>query len=96
MKAILGLVAAVSMAWPTQAQQVMDGSAPDGMATEMAGALVGKATDPYSAQFTQMKKKGEDVCGLVNLRNQNGGYTGFQPFLFSQGQMFLNQTTPCR
>lgn len=80
-------------------QQIMDGSSEPSnnlLAKQLAAALVGKTVDPFSAQFVQIIPKGADVCGLVNLKNQNGGYTGFQPFLFSQGQMFLNQTTPCR
>ncbi|NKM69162.1 hypothetical protein [Rhizobium laguerreae] len=96
MKTILAMILAIAIAAPLQAQQIMDGSAADQeLSKQMAEALIGKATDPYSAQFAKLKQKGADVCGLINLKNQNGGYTGFHPFLFSQGQMFLDQTTPC-
>jgi hypothetical protein len=99
MKVLLAALLGMLVALPSEAQQIMDetgGAAGDIFAKQMADALIGKANDPYSAQFARIKIQGDDVCGLVNLKNQNGGYTGFQPFLFSQGQMFLNQTTPCR
>lgn len=98
MKTLIIALMVASIAAPSGAQQIMDQgvTGKDSLAQEMSDALIGKTFDPYSAQFAKLKIKDDEVCGLVNLKNQNGGYIGFQPFLFSQGQMFLNQTTPCR
>lgn len=98
MKTLIIALMVASIALPAGAQQIMDQgiTGKDSLAQEMSDALIGKTFDPYSAQFAKLKVNADEVCGLVNLKNQNGGYIGFQPFLFSQGQMFLNQTTPCR
>jgi hypothetical protein len=98
MKTILMLMVAGLVATPLQAQQVMDGRGKGdetAFAKLVAEALIGKTNGPYSAQLAKLKQKGDDVCGLVNLKGASGGYVGFRPFLFSQGQVFLDQTTPC-
>lgn len=74
---------------PVSAQQVMDDSGVpygDEIAKSIAASLIGTANDPYSAQITRLKPSSgsEDViCGLINLRNSSGGYSGFQPFYFN-------------
>lgn len=39
--------------------------------------------DGPSARWRFMHVRGEIVCGLVNAKNQYGGYVGWQPFLYS-------------
>ena len=49
-------------------------------------AVVAKLIDPNSAQFTDvrvMTKNGRQfVCGLVDAKNQKGGYDGAKPFVY--------------
>lgn len=97
MKTLISGAVFLALAMPVSAQVMDDsgGQTSDALARNMSLALVGKTFDPFSALFIQIKQKGDDICGQVNLKNQMGAYTGFSPFLFSGGQMFLNQTTPC-
>lgn len=55
-------------------------------------AVVKILTDPESARFQSLTAKtGTDwadrpipiVCGLINAKNQFGGYGGFRPFIYS-------------
>jgi hypothetical protein len=85
------------------AQQVMDGSDSaydESIAADIAGSLIGSANDPYSAQIAKLHaSSGSDdvVCGLVNLKNSSGGYTGFQPFYFNikSKSIDLRQSSGC-
>jgi len=71
------------------AQQVMDDSAKalDAKLTKaIFAALISETRDPFSAQIVDLKiAKGrpELVCGMINLKNSLGAYTGFQPFGFN-------------
>lgn len=83
------------------AQQVMDGS--DKGLEEVPGilvkGLVPQVADPYSAQIIGIRKSmrnPDDVCGYVNVKNQNGGYTGFQPFLISGGNVLIKGVSSCQ
>ena len=83
---VIGLLLTATTAF---AQQVVDDTGSqygEKIAEEIASALIGSANDPYSAQIARLKPStgSEDViCGLVNLKNGSGGYTGFQPFYFN-------------
>ena len=41
--------------------------------------------DPRSAEFRRLKVWGAQVCGEVSATNGFGGYTGFQPFVWTSG-----------
>lgn len=70
---------------------VIDGSdktLPDGIMTEVIVGLAKTFADPTSAQFHSLQMNGqpksiESLCGFVNLKNQIGGYVGFQPFVYT-------------
>jgi hypothetical protein len=75
-----------------QAQaSVIDGSdetLPDGIVTEVIVGLAETFADPSSAQFHSLQMNGQpksiqSLCGFVNLKNQMGGYVGFQPFVYT-------------
>jgi hypothetical protein len=58
-------------------------------------AMTRKLTDPESARFTDLFKvatpdEGEVICGMVNSKNQMGGYTGATGFIFHKN---LNRAT---
>ncbi len=50
--------------------------------------------DPNSAQFKDVRANyteefGVVACGRVNAKNEFGGYTGFQRFVFGDGRVIL-------
>lgn len=97
------IAAFLLLASTANAQQVMDGSDKafkEPLAATVVGLLVGKTLDPYSAQIIRLRPSRDaasgDVCGLVNLKNQYGGYGGFQPFMVSAGNIFLQDAAQCR
>lgn len=45
-------------------------------------ALVLTVADPYATQIIKVRKTTDGFCGLLNSKNQYGGYTGFKPFKF--------------
>jgi len=52
-------------------------------------AVSARLIDPESAQFRQLRVDANLVCGEVNARNRLGGYTGFEPFVISHGDVVL-------
>jgi hypothetical protein len=42
--------------------------------------IAAQLKDPASAQFRNVRVKGETVCGEVNAKNSFGGYIGFKTF----------------
>lgn len=38
--------------------------------------------DPDSAQFRDLRKVDEGICGQVNSKNRMGGYVGYRTFLY--------------
>lgn len=93
------ILASISTA---NAQQVMDHSmnSSDSRAEMIANALVGKTPDPFSVQIIRIRdsaKEGDVFCGLINLKNGNGAYVGFQPFTFDieLETIFLNTDSRC-
>jgi hypothetical protein len=98
MRAIL-VAAVVALAGQAIAQQVMDDSddvISNSDLTVLAAKLVDKTPDPYAAQFIKLRRIAGGACGLVNLKNQYGGYTGFQPFMVLNDTLFLQDTSQCR
>lgn len=47
--------------------------------------------DPDSAQFFDVQRNGENVCGLVNAKNRMGGYVGKTPFMYTGGNAVIAQ-----
>ena len=45
--------------------------------------------DPESTQFKDFTVKKYLSCGLINSKNSFGGFTGFERFVFDNGQIFL-------
>lgn len=45
-------------------------------------AIVKKLRDPESARFTDVVEKPEAICGLINAKNQFGGYAGPRRFYY--------------
>lgn len=43
--------------------------------------------DPESAKFRNVRTVGDAVCGEVNARNRMGGYGGFSPFVYRNGEI---------
>lgn len=92
-------VMALLVGGAANAQQIMDGSGSavgDDIKKSVFAALVGAANDPYSAQIADLKfskSRPELVCGMVNLKNGYGGYTGFKPFGFNTkyGNLLVDQ-----
>lgn len=50
--------------------------------------------DPGSAQFRDLKKVGETVCGEVNGKNAYGAYAGFKHFIVDAGAVTMEPETP--
>jgi len=51
--------------------------------------------DPDSAMFQDDRViTGGTVCGEVNAKNSLGGYIGFRPYIFSDGQSMIDQGEP--
>jgi hypothetical protein len=63
-------------------------AAAESMSDQQMFALAKKAVstqlkDPMSAQFGQMVRNADSVCGTINAKNGFGGYVGSAPFVFS-------------
>lgn len=99
MKPMIAAAAMGFVATTCLAQTVMDGKLehdPDAMAI-IETALLLTTPDPLSAQLMKMRRLPDDtVCGLVNLKNEYGGYSGFQPFAIINGKFMLQDTSQCR
>lgn len=76
-----------------------DTATPQEIATAQA-AISRQLADPGSAQFkiTTIRHIGSAgavvFCGLVNAKNQFGGYTGFRPFVLFGGDLTINDGRP--
>ncbi len=95
--AVLGMILLTAVS--ANAQQIMDGSEKN-IDEKMKGAIfaafISAAADPFSAQIIGLKpakSRPELICGMVNLKNSYGSYTGFQPFGFNAqySNLLLNQ-----
>lgn len=93
---VVGTLLASSAAF---AQEAMDDSAKNMApeeAQEITKLLIEKTSDPYSAQIIRVRQIENGACGLINLKNQYGGFTGFQPFMILNHVLFLQDTSQCR
>ena len=85
MKRLLFLMA-FAVAGSASAQQIMDGSGKnisEEVKSKLFTALTSVVADPFSAQIVGLKKaknRPELICGIVNLKNSYGAYTGFRGF----------------
>jgi len=81
---IVGVIIACVVAWP-QYQKWSE--------HQNAKALVlASLKDPASAQFRNLRKNFNGVCGEVNAKNAFGGYTGFKTFeVAADGKVFMEQ-----
>lgn len=65
------------------AQAVMDGSE-KGVPTEdlqgLRKSLQNVLFDPYGSQLAELRKTEKGMCGIVNAKNQMGGFLGFRAF----------------
>lgn len=95
MRTILLLALLPALATPAAAQQVMDESdksVPAGIIKIIKDGLIPTTPDPFASQIIKLHesvRKPGDFCGLINLKNRNGGYEGFEPFMISSGRVFL-------
>ncbi|MEZ2220735.1 hypothetical protein [Rhizobium sp. RCC_161_2] len=86
MRRLFGFVFVLCIALPAHAQQVVDGSDKNldqGVIKSIFSSLRSVVADPFSAQIAdlkQAKNRPELYCGLINLKNGFGAYTGFQAF----------------
>lgn len=93
---------AISLSSPCLAQQVMDGSDkqfPSGTVQQIVSKLMKITKDPFSAQIAGLhpsKSDPADICGVVNLKNGYGAYTGFEPFILYGGTLYLQTSDQCR
>lgn len=71
-KFALGAIALLSLYASACADPVNDARA----------TIIKKLRDPESARFTEVVEKPEAVCGLVNAKNQFGGYAGPRRFYY--------------
>ena len=56
-----------------------------GCADEDPEAIVAALTaDPGAARFQSVREQGEHVCGEVNARERQGGYSGYRRFVYTQ------------
>lgn len=94
------LVAAGSSAVSSaNAQQIMDGSGKsidDQVKSAVVTAFTSATADPFSAQIIELKvskNRPELICGMVNMKNTFGAYTGFLPFGFNTqyNNLLMNQ-----
>jgi hypothetical protein len=101
MRLVVAAVAMMAMAPGASAQQVMDGSDKAVTPADISALmdqLIGKTGDPYAAQLIKLHHSPADpanLCGFVNLKNSNGGYTGFQPFMIYGGNLILQSADQC-
>lgn len=94
----------VAFAPAARCQQVMDKSAlsfENGLVAEMTFSLIGKTPDPFSSQFVLLRAATDHahmICGLVNVKGSNGGYVGFQPFVYNSKSksVTLSQSAYCK
>ncbi|HEY0120545.1 MAG TPA: hypothetical protein VGC14_02090 [Rhizobium sp.] len=83
-------VAFLAASSSVEAQQIMDGSTYNVSTELLADAfaqLISTTPDPYAAQLIGLKYGGDDgnvVCGMINLKGDNGAYQGFKPFSFDK------------
>lgn len=88
------------IAGPSFGQQIMDGSDGNdtGMVRAITAQLVATVADPYTAQIRDLRRldDGKDICGVVNLKNKAGAYTGFQPFIIYSGTLYLQESDQCK
>lgn len=45
--------------------------------------------DADSAKFRDLRKVGDDICGLVNAKNSYGAYAGYEPFWATDTGVFV-------
>ena len=56
-----------------------------GCANDDPQAIVAALTaDPGSARFQSVRERGEHVCGEVNARGRQGGYSGYRRFVYAK------------
>jgi hypothetical protein len=56
-----------------------------GCADDDPEAIVAALTaDPGAVRFQSVREQGEHVCGEVNARERQGGYTGYRRFVYTQ------------
>lgn len=102
MRRLIFLLAMVGMAAAAHAQQVVDGSDKDfdyPVAKKIAENLDRVTADPYSVQIKGLRKSSsdpQDVCGMINMKNGFGAYSGFQPFIIYAGTFYLQSADQCR
>ena len=86
---------------PAMAFTIMDGSEKGIDQTTMAAlsdVVLVQLSDPASVQLAKLYQPQPGVvCGLLNAKNQMGGYAGFTPFKFfsSRGKMYLGDAARC-
>ncbi|MGY5812002.1 hypothetical protein ACXHXG_30420 [Rhizobium sp. LEGMi198b] len=74
------------MATSAHSQAVMDQSdksIPPELLRKVAASLVLATRDPFAAQLIMLTygvKNQDDLCGLINTKNEYGAYIGFKPF----------------
>jgi hypothetical protein len=99
-----GLLLCWLLAGPATAQTILDRSLTESDSQLLAGivaALIAETSDPYSAQIIRLRaytKEADLFCGLINLKNGSGGYTGFSPFSFydrEEPKIYLRLVDAC-
>lgn len=66
----------------------------DGRPAEAKKLVARSLRDPGSAQFRDVKRVGESVCGEVNGKNAYGAYAGFKHFIVDAGNVTLEPDIP--
>lgn len=63
----------------------------DAQETRAKDAVRGRLRDPYSAEFRNIYRAGDTVCGQVNARNGFGGMAGYAPFIVAPGDVHIGE-----
>lgn len=77
-----------------------DKSIPLELLSKAAASLVSATSDPFSAQLIMLKygvTNQEDLCGLINTKNEYGAYIGFKPFHYHDAdhRIHIGEEAPC-
>ncbi|NTJ46514.1 hypothetical protein G6K93_05735 [Agrobacterium rhizogenes] len=77
-----------------------DKSIPPELLSKLSASLVFATSDPFSAQVIMLKygvKNQEDLCGLINTKNEYGAYIGFKPFHYRDAdhRIHIDDASPC-
>lgn len=66
----------------------------DGRPAEAKKLVANGLRDPASAQFREVRRVGDAVCGEVNGKNAYGAYAGFRHFIVNAGRVTLEPDIP--